>query len=1773
MSQVPVGAPRVSGEKYDQISPLFQNERTVAFRARRTSDGHPVVLKCVAPRSTDRRARWRLRHEHRILMGLEHPGVMRSHGIDQTSLGPALVLDFMGEATLDLTACRTGAPPLSLEHFLDLAIHLAQMVAILHDAGVTHRDINPRNIVHDPDTGGVWLIDFGLATRLSRETREVTRVQQLEGTLGYLSPEQTGRMNRPVDWRTDLYSLGITLYELLVGRLPFTSDEPLETLHATVARLPPAPHELRADVPLVLSSILLCLLSKDAEERYQNARALANDLESCLDQLGRTGAIAPFTLRVSDRRGVFVVPGRLYGFTASVGVLETALQHAREGERAVVGIEGEPGVGKTALTRELLPRLSNGGRLADGVCNPLERLPYAPIVQVLRCLVKDIEPEGEDPRGLRGRFIAAVGDDGGLLKRVLPELEDLVGPVPDAIDVGAVEGRDRMLALLVRLVRDTHHPEAPLVVFLDDLQWADVGTLAVLEQLLDPALTGGPLLLLAWRDKEVGAGHSLRHVLPDDLETVHLLPLSQENIAQLLADTMSMSTDDTRSLAALVYAKTAGNAFFVHELLGVLVAQGLIYFEPEDLRWSWSLEGIEDLPPTSNVAELLAESLREAEPDFRLMLGTAACLGKRFDLATLSSVWGRGLAETASEVWEAVNAQLLVPLDDTWGLLEAWSAGVEPTDGGEARLRFVHDEVFEFACGLLPTAERAQAHLETGRLFRSAWEQGLRSPFEAADHLYAARDLITDPGERLGVAAVHLSAGRQAYTSAAYLAALQYFEGGLVFLDEASWDADHELTFRLHVCAAETHLMCPGHEGSVDFRAVAMARARDVLERVEVQRVQILYHMGRYEFAETVELTIEALSWVGVKVSASANMGHVAVALLRTSLKLRGRGLDDLRALPVCTDPRVDAAMKLLADTATVAYYTNAFLLPVLLTRMVDLSLDHGVSDTTAFGFAGMAFLQIVTRDDVARAWELSVFAREVLARFDAKRLAPKVELLVIGFVEARRQGLRSLVDAFQAASWLAKKVGDAEYTGLHAMNHTSFSFLGGVDLEQTASRARTDLQTCVDMSQEQSTNNMLITMQVMDCLRGLAPDPARMSGEHTDFDTLLARMEDKGDKSGIALIRMMQVQLSLLFADTDTLLGDVDAAAACLGDLPGAPHVPPFIFHGALACVRSLRESGQSGGRRLRQARKWQKRLAKMAEDGPLNFAHKAKLVEAELLELEGKAMAAQLAYEAAIDLARVSGMVQEEALALECAAHAALRLGNTRLAASLAIEARSAWLGWGAAAREPAMNALLAHFPNQGTTPGTWISFDRTISAHELGAFDMASVVKASRALSGEIHFEALLRKLMYIILESAGATWCMLLLPQDGGLVVAAWATVDKPDAVQVKVFAPGDRQLPADVRPHSAKLVAAVARVQKTEVIGDATVDTRFFGDAADPPLSVLCVPVSKGGELMGVIYLENELARSAFTPDRHEVVGVLCSQAAVSIENAALYTDLQEALRRQRQITRSFERFVPKQFLQQLGRTSILDVALGDQVQQDIAILFMDIRGFTTLSEQLTPAATFSLVNMLLATLGPIVRQHNGFIDKYIGDAIMALFPGSSDDAVHACLGIQRAVAAVRSTSSGGPRSQLRVGVGVHRGPTMLGTIGEAERMDSTVLSDAVNVAARLEGLTKEVGANILVSEDVRSSLEDPTAFSLRALGTVPVKGKRSRVYVHEVLDVASNQGDQAKLDSLASFAEGVALLEGGDHAAARICFAEVLARNPSDPAALVLMQRAISGRH
>jgi predicted ATPase/class 3 adenylate cyclase len=1663
----------------------------------------------------------RFHNELELTRGLPGERVRRACRRERVDGRHGLVLEYFEGQTLR-EAFAEGTQPVAT--FLDVAVRIAESLQQVHEAGIVHKDVNPGNILVNLEEGTVKLIDFGISSRVELHAQHLGNPARLEGTLAYISPEQTGRMNRVVDYRTDFYSLGVTFYEMLTGTLPFPATDPMELVHSHIARLPEPPHRIRPGVPEALSAIVARLMAKDADRRYQSAAGLLADLEECRRQWREGQRIVAFEPGAADFAPRFQIPQKLYGRAGETEELLAAFERAAGGGLEMAVVRGGAGVGKSALVSELhKPLTLRRGYFVDGKYDQYKRnIPYSGISQALDDFCRLLLAESEDALAeWRDTVLRAVGENAQVLVDVVPALELLLGPQPPVAKLPPQETTNRFLLVFQRFIAAISREEHPLVLFLDDLQWADSASLNLLKALLTDAENRFLLLIGAFRDNEVDAAHPLTLMQSEARQegaTIHaidLRPLSVEHLAELLRDATRGDSAEAGRLAGLVHAKTGGNAFFVHQFLKALDQGGLLRFDPASRAFRADVDEIRKRGMTDNVVELMAGKIRGLPPDGQEVLRLASCLGNTFDLRTLALVCGRDAATTARSLWPVVEEGLVVPLDASHRLLPV----VDPDDDSfDVAFRFLHDRVQQAAYSLIPDREAAATHLRIGRLLLAKSGDLADSLFDVVSHLNRGRELVAEPEERARLAELNVRAGQRARESTANEAARDHALVALSLLAPEDWGLRHRLAFDAHLLAAEGHYLTGDFPAAEELIEQCLLRADNPFDKADVYYLLMLRQTLSSQYAEAIETARRALALFDFELpdtGLAARIGEEMGFVLRHFEKA---GLESLDDNPDMTDRARLATMKVLDNLSAPTYVsgqTELWILHVLL--KVRLSIEHGNSPETGYAFSELGLIFCIL-GPAAYAYPAGQLSRRLGERFKDVSLRHKARSLhlIANYITPWFKPFRATESTNTESYQASLDSGELIFAG-YTVFHPFYNWFttGAVPLPELRAKLPGSIAFSRKIRHDLARNS----------LRGMELLAANLLGETADRETFasadageaafLQSCRDDRDFYSIALFHVFKAKVLYLYGALEAALGSFQETVALAGPLSG--HAAALGTRNAThsLILLGLCEGAAPGERerRLAEVARNQEELAAWAANCPENFAHKHLLVEAERARLLGRKDDAVRLYNEAIRSARENDFLHEEALANERAAGHWLAEQNALYARAHLQEARYGYERWGALRKVEQLDAdhrrILGGAERR---PAAHATTSTTTTGGVAGeALDVTTVIKASQALSGEMVLPRLLETMTRIVMENAGAQKAALLLERDGRWRVEAEGSVDAAEVrVLQSVAIEESETLPRSVLNYSIRT--------KQEVLADDIAQGSTF--ARDPylrerrPRSVLSMPLVHQGKLSGVLYLENELAAGAFTPGRLELLRLLSAQMAVSIENARLYESVSG-------LNLAYHRFVPHEFLRTLGRENILDVRLGDQIREEMTVLFSDIRSYTTLAEGMTPEENFNFINAYLRRVGPAIKSNGGFINQYYGDGIMAIFPSRPEDAVRAALEILRRLAAYNVEREAKGRRPIQMGVGLHTGTLMLGVIGDEERHDTGVISDAVNTAARVEGLTKSYGASIVVSEDCRLGIPDVEAYGHRFLGRVQVKGRAKALAVYEFYD-----GDPAEMAAL-----------------------------------------------
>ncbi len=1505
---------------YRLIEQVVEHAHCFIYRAHSDRDNRPVILKLLANPSPSPEDLDRFQREYAILRSLDCPGVIRCHRLELVDRQPMLVLeDFGGTALsrLDL------AGRLHIEQFLDIACDIAASIGQVHQAEVIHKDINPANIVYNPALGQLKLIDFSLSTRLRREEVGFQSPATLEGTLAYLSPEQSGRMNRPVDYRTDLYSLGVTLYELAAGRRPFLSEDPLELVHAHLARQPQPPQQLNPQLPPAIAAIIMKLLAKSADERYQSAQGLLADLGYCRERLDMPEGLADFVPGRHDRAERFQIPQTLYGREADVAQLVAAFERAAAGGRELLLVSGPPGIGKTVLVHEIhRPVTAWHGFFVGGKFDQLQRsVPYRAWAQVFADLIAQLLTESAGRLAAwQATIQSTLGDSASVLTALIPNLELILGPQPPAPPLEGKEAQSRLEFLLRGFVRALARPEHPLAIFLDDLQWADPASLSLLQLLLSEADSDSLLLIGAYRDTEVGPAHSLMVTIADirqagaTITSLALQPLSRADANQLIADTLACPTELAQPFTDLLYQKTRGNPFFTAQLLQALHTERLFTFDAATGRWETDLAQVRAFTLTDDTVAFLAQQLQKLPPETQALLTVAACIGSQFDLATLALAAGRPAAAVAADFWHALQAGLVIPTSERYQFLYVPGAETPQLDDAHAgpTYRFLHDQVQQAASSLLAEGERQATHLRIGRLLLEHTPEAAREArlFEIVYQLNQGSALLAEPDERSALARLNLRAGQKARAAAAFAVARAFFCAGLDLLGAESWQHDYELTLMLTEAAAEAAYLCGDFAEMQRLGAVVLAEARSILDQIKVYEVTLQTLLAQNQLAECIQLGLRVLRQLGVDLPEQPGPADIGAALMGAQAAWQAKGLATLIDMPPMTDPTHLAAMRICSNMLPASFICSPALYVVLTFTEVNLSIQHGNTAISSHSYACCAHLLCGVFGDIETGHQFGQLAVGLQRRLNAKEFECKVESIVYAFVNHWKAPLRDSLLPIRAAHFSGLETGDLQFAGYAAVMYPGFLYLLGIEKDLAQLRAETDAlnETIYRIRQMISFQYSQILRQSMhDLVEGRAEETANLQGDYYDEQAMLPQHIEANDRMGLFYLHINKLLLNYLFGAYEQAVEDAAQAEQYLDAVAGFPYVPLFVAYNSLARLAAYRAGHGDEEEIQARVEANQAKVAGWAQHAPMNWRHAWDLVEAERQRVFGHAWEALEAYDRASAGASAHGFLREAALANELAAGFYQERGKEQLAQAHMQAAHAGYLRWGAAAKAAQLEQRHARWlapDTAGRRAGPYTT-SHTVTSTILGArLDLGSVIKASQAITGEIELLRLLDRMMRIVLENAGAQRGALLFERGRGWGVAAYGEVDAPKIVILPEDGPPDS---AGVSPG---LVNYVARTRESVVLNDAAHTGPFTGDPViqqRQAKSVLCAPLINQGQVSGILYLENNLAAGAFTPDRVELLTLLSAQMAMSLDNAHSYARLEaKVAERTRELARAKE---------------------------------------------------------------------------------------------------------------------------------------------------------------------------------------------------------------------------------------------------------------------------
>ncbi|MEH1835522.1 MAG: AAA family ATPase [Nostoc sp.] len=1584
---------------------IYESSTSLVYRGIRVQDGQAIVVKMLKQDYPSPQEIKRYRQEYAITCSLNIEGVIKAYSQENYKRTLVILLEDFGAESLDYWMQQHPKIfcPMPVSTFLLLAVKLTQILGEIHAANIIHKDINPGNIVLNPNTGIVKIIDFGIATQFNRTNPTFTSPHVLEGTLAYLSPEQTGRMNRLLDYRTDFYSLGVTFYQLLTGHLPFATTDILELVHCHIAKQPIPPCEIRgvgfcrehqpngyggatpvfsqgetpramgshatplksgnpptevappsgdalyetlrerkhglaaltevstrrepprlelppqvedmalwgvvndsspinSAIPKDVSDIIMKLLAKNAEDRYQSAWGIKADLERCAAQLRETGQIRNIQLGLQDVCDQFHIPQKLYGREAEIAALLAAFERvAGIGNQKNVQcniemmlVSGYAGIGKSALVQELYkPITAKRGYFTSGKFDQFGRnIPYSAIVDALRKLVQQLlgEPD-EQVQQWRSRLLTALGSNGQLIIDVIPEVEWIIGKQPPVAEVGATEAQNRFNLVFQKFIRACCSVEHPLVIFLDDLQWVDSATLKLIELILSDRGIQALLLIGAYRDREVTQTHSLIATLEKlkqetvTISQIMLAPLGLEAVAQLIAETLHTHTESIAPLAELIWQKANGNPYFTNEFLKALYIEGLIVFDINQQRWQWDITHIKAKNITDNVVELIIGKLKQFPEQTQQVLSLAACVGAEFDLATLSIICERPAVEIFVELTTVIQSELLLATSELDENLIIQN------------YKFSHDRVQQAAYALIDESHKQVVHLQIGRnLLKEALAARLSNRlFEIVDHLNHGIELITNQAERDEIARLNLMAGQKAKAAIAYGTAKTYLAIGRQLLESFSWQTNYELTLELYVDTTEVAYLCGDFEQVEYWGAIVLQQAKTVLDTVKVYEVKIETAFAQNQLLESIDTALQVLQQLGISFPEKPTQLDIQRELDIITSHFKETLIKNLSYLPKMTDSNQLAAMRIMSRITISAYFAAPDLVSLLLSKQVNLSIQYGNAFISPFvysTFGGLILCGMVR--NIESGYQFGQLALKLLSEFHTHVLKARTLFVVNFFIRHWKEHVREIAEPLLEVYRSGLEIGDLEFAAYGAYAYCLQGVIVGKELAELEREMRTYTEAIRrQVQQKTALIHIQVLQQTVLNLMGRSFMPTRLIGEAYNEEK---QPQHELNRISIFLESFSKLILCYLFSEYAQAVENSARAESHLSQIRVTPTVPVYCLYDSLTRLAIyVRSSTQEQEEIIKKVALSQDKMKQWAQYAPMNYLHKYYLIEAEKARVLGQLLEAEKFYEQAIQGARENEYIQEEALAYELAAKHYLARGLAKFAQLYMKEAHYCYERWGATAKVKDLETRYPQFfpqsPSVDSTP-IRTTAGMTSNAPQV-AFDLATVMKASQAISSEIELEQLLHSLMQILIENAGAqTGCLLLENAGEWKIEAACELNEGKQVFPTRVM----RSIPmSDRLPES--IIQYVIRTHESVILNNAACEGTFTNEPyiqRYQTQSVFCLPLLNQSKLVGVLYLENQLATGVFTPDRSQLLNLLSTQAAIAIENAKLYSNLQKS---------------------------------------------------------------------------------------------------------------------------------------------------------------------------------------------------------------------------------------------------------------------------------------
>ncbi|MCP3921583.1 MAG: AAA family ATPase [Desulfobacterales bacterium] len=1466
-------------EGYQNPEKIYESNSSLIYRAFEEKNKRPVILKIFNKKFPTQEDISEFNREYELASRFKKEGIAQIYGKSQAG-SPMIIMEDIGGQSLENSLTSQILP---LDDFLSLAIHIVEIIANIHKHNIIHKDINPSNIILNTRNNSVRIIDFGIATELPREITSVKNPNVLEGSLAYISPEQTGRMNRSLDYRTDFYSLGVTFYWMLTGHLPFESKDLLKLMHSHIAMQPDPPGKVNENIPEIISEIVMKLMAKNAEDRYQNAFGLKVDLEKCQKNMKEQESIKSFELGLNDLSDKFKIPQTLYGREKEIGTLLSAFERVRQNNTELILVSGPSGIGKSALINEIQRTVvkQKGYFISGRFDKRKKETPYNAIIKALTMFGRQILAEDEEGIALwKERILSVLEPNGKIVTDLIPLFKLIIGKQPEIPTLGSVESKNRFDLVFQGFIKNLASSKHSLVLFLDDLQWADSASLYLLKLFTTDSAIKNMLIIGSYHHSETIDSHPLIRTLGDIKKSdtvvndIILKPLNVKQINRILGDTLNRPEEETISLAELLIDKTFGNPFFINEFLKSLYRKSLIEFSHGE-GWFWHMSEIKKIQATDNVVDLMAEKITLLPEKSQKILKIGACVGSYFSHKALIIA----CEEPEKDILPALNVILKE------GMLNK----------SDHIYRFSHNRIMEAAYSLISNEEKTHLHYRIGNYILKYSKRDLSERiFYIVNQLNAGIALVTDESEKENLAELNLKAGEKALGSSAYTLALNYLKAGIGLLSENCWTKNYDLTLALYQQATVAAQLSADYDEMDDMAEKVFQNARTILEKIKTYEAKIYACQAQNQPLNGVRIGLSVLNKLGIKIPEKPSKLRIIYELLKVKLSLMGKKIENLINLPKMKDPHNLAVIQIASGIGSSAYYAAPDIVPIIVFKIVRLSVKYGNSIYSPFSYAGFGMVHNGVLGDIKAGYKWGKLAIRVVEKYNINESRAKVRFIFWHLINHYKKPMRDSLEALIKAYKTGVETGDLEFAALSANGYTATLYYSGIDLLTVEKEMNKYSENIMKLNQHTVMKYHMLICQVVSNLRGMSGDPCELTGSSYDVNKMLPLHKKANDVNALYLLNLFLLKLNYLFGRNKKALEYAQIVKPYSKEQISHPALPILNFYDSLTRL-ALYHTEKKAVRKdhLKKVIKNQKKMKEWAFHSPMNHIHKYHLVEAELARVQGQKLKAMNFYKIAVKLACENRFLQEEALALELTAKFWLELNEKEFASLYMTKAHHMYSMWGAVAK---VKQIEKKYQDLLKSENKWTDSSLITLTGGTGSsefIDLSTVIKASHAISREINLKILLEKMINIIMENAGAQKGYVLLIKNEELLIEA-AVDTGTNKVQILKSIKVSKN-----KDISQGIINYVRKTGKIIVLPSEKDNDLFINDLyikIKQPKSVLCIPMRYMDKITGVLYLENNITKNAFTKERVETLNILLSQAVISLENALVYSHLDDLVK-------------------------------------------------------------------------------------------------------------------------------------------------------------------------------------------------------------------------------------------------------------------------------------